>query len=118
MGPRCAPRGTAFEDPKACATIKFPFRARQNTVTSNPKIPWKLVPGLGACLRADGVLLDATDGFFERMGMREATASWLDRLATPSRNALLAALQQPHDFKLSLALPGALGRCLLDHRGR
>ena len=35
-------------------------------MTSNPKIPWKLVPGLVAGLRADGVLLHATDGFVER----------------------------------------------------
>ncbi|MDO9436099.1 PAS domain-containing protein, partial [Hydrogenophaga sp.] len=51
-------------------------------------------------------MLEATVGFFEAMDARIATASWLEGLATPSREALLAALSHPDDFKVLLNVPG------------
>ena len=73
----------------------------------DPSIPWKLVPGLGVRLRPDGSVVEASTAFVDLLGTAQGGSHWLERLTRPSRDALVAALQTPADFNLTLELLGA-----------
>jgi PAS domain S-box-containing protein len=65
-------------------------------------IPWTLVPGLAADVRADGSVVEASEAFTGLVGADQLPRGWLDRLSPASRARLSQALAQPMDFQVSL----------------
>jgi two-component system, sensor histidine kinase len=65
-------------------------------------IPWTLVPGLAADVRADGSVVEASEAFTDLVGADQLPRGWLDRLSPASRARLSQALAQPMDFQVSL----------------
>ncbi len=67
-------------------------------------IPWNLLPGLGAALGLEAVLLDASVAFRALHDARGRPADWTALLAAPSRQTLIAALARQEDFQALLQL--------------
>ena len=67
-------------------------------------IPWNLLPGLGAALEQEAVLLDASVAFRALHDARGRPADWTALLAAPSRQTLIAVLDRKEDFQVLLQL--------------